>query len=176
MKNIRNRVTIPVNFTARKSIKSEVAKVLYNRVDSLLAKMERHEKTAKKLVEELKLKASRYQYKSQRKALLELLQRNLDNIPLSTVSAFLCVEVQETSDKQDWKCVFTKRKDQQTQKRKYPPIINADKNFRDYLIDLIVDTIGGRKQNYALYNCFALHYSENLIRRAIGEYKELNAP
>lgn len=78
MKNIRNRLTIPVNFTARKSIKSEVAKALYNRVDSLLAKMDRHEKTAINLINELSLKASRYQYKSQRKAFVQLIQNNLD--------------------------------------------------------------------------------------------------
>ena len=73
MENIRNRVTIPVNFTARKSIKSEVAKALYNRVDSLLAKMDKHEKIAIKLIDELSLKTSRYQYKSQRKAFVETL-------------------------------------------------------------------------------------------------------
>lgn len=78
MKNIRNRLTIPVNFTARKSIKSEVAKALYNRVDGLLAKMDRHEKTAINLINELSLKASRYQYKSQRKAFVQLIQKNLD--------------------------------------------------------------------------------------------------
>ncbi len=78
MENIRNSITIPVNFTARKSIKSEVAKTLYNRVDSVLAKMDKYEKTALKIVDELALKASRYQYKSQRKSLLELIQKNLD--------------------------------------------------------------------------------------------------
>jgi hypothetical protein len=96
MQNIHNRVTIPVNFTARKSIKSEVAKALYNRVDSILAKMDRHEKTALKLVEELSLKASRYQYKSQRKAFVELLKKNLDGVPLSSIRAYLCVSIVET--------------------------------------------------------------------------------
>lgn len=113
MENIRNCVTIPVNFTARKSIKSEVAKALYNRVDSLLAKMDRHEKTAVNLVDELNLKVSRYQYKSQRKSFVELLQKNLDGVPLSSVSAYLSVSIQETSNKLDRKCVFTKRSEKQ---------------------------------------------------------------
>lgn len=56
MQNLKSRVTIPVNFTARKSIKSEVAKALYNRVDSILAKMDRHEKTATALVRDLHMK------------------------------------------------------------------------------------------------------------------------
>lgn len=175
MENIRNRVTIPVNFTARKSIKSEVAKALYNRIDSLLAKMDRHEKTAIKLIDELSLKVSRYQYKSQRKAFVELLQKNLDGVPLSSVDAFLCVTLLETSNKQDWKCVFTKQshsKATNTAPRRLI-IVNSDADHREYLVEAINVAIGGKKQNSRLYHKFALYYSENLIRRAIGEYKEL---
>lgn len=120
MDNIRNRVTIPVNFTARKSIKSEVSKALYNRVDSILAKMDRHEKTALKIVEELGLKTSRYQFKSQRKTLLELIQRNLDGKPLSSMNASLCFQITETSNKQDWKCVLTKQINKKPQPNQYP--------------------------------------------------------
>ncbi len=175
MENIRNRVTIPVNFTARKSIKSDVAKALYNRVDSLLAKMDKHEKTAIKLIDELSLKVSRYQYKSQRKAFVELLKKNLDGMPLSSVNAFLCVTLLETSNKQDWKCIFTKQSHSQptdTVTRRLT-VVNTDADHREYLVDLINATIGGKKQNSRLYHKYALYYSENLIRRAIGEYKEL---
>jgi hypothetical protein len=141
MQNIHNRVTIPVNFTARKSIKSEVAKALYNRVDSILAKMDRHEKTALKLVEELSLKASRYQYKSQRKAFVELLKKNLDGVPLSSIRAYLCVSIVETANKLDWKCVFSKRSDKQPTARKRLPIVNADPAFREYLVGLIAKAV-----------------------------------
>ena len=141
MKNIRNRITIPVNFTARKSIKSEVAKALYNRVDSILAKMDRHEKTALKLVEELGLKASRYQYKSQRKAFVELLKKNLDAVPLSSVNGYLCVSVIETANKLDWKCVFSKRSDKQPTASKRLPVVNTDLAFRDYLVDVIAEAV-----------------------------------
>jgi hypothetical protein len=137
MENIRNRVTIPVNFTARKSIKSEVAKALYNRIDSLLAKMDRHEKTAIKLIDELSLKASRYQYKSQRKAFVELIQKNLHGVPLSSVNAVLCVDIVEITNNQDWKCVFTK----QGGCKAFPPrrlvVVNNDADHRDYLVDVI---------------------------------------
>ena len=141
MENIRNRVTIPVNFTARKSIKSEVAKALYNRVDSLLAKMDRHEKTAIKLIDELNLKASRYQYKSQRKAFVELLKKNLNGVPLSSIKAYLCVNIVETANKLDWKCVFSKRSDKQITTTKRLPIVNTDARFRDHLVDTIVEAI-----------------------------------
>lgn len=173
MQNIRNRVTIPVNFTARKSIKSEVAKALYNRVDSILAKSDRHEKTATNLVEELGLTKHRYQYKSQRKKFIELLQKNLDGVALSSIKAFLCVEIIETKNGKDWKCVFSKRVEQKKVDKRRLPIVNADAEYRDYLVDLIVAAVWARKQNHRLYQLFALHYSENLIRRAIGEYKEL---
>lgn len=141
MQNIHNRVTIPVNFTARKSIKSEVAKALYNRIDSILAKMDKHEKTALKLVEEFGLKADRYQYKSQRKAFVELLKKNLDGIPLSSIRAYLCVSIIETANKMDWKCVFTKHNNKKAAARKRLEIVNADPAFRGYLVDLITKTI-----------------------------------
>lgn len=174
MKNIRNRLTIPVNFTARKSIKSEVAKALYNRVDSLLAKMDRHEKTAINLINELSLKASRYQYKSQRKAFVQLIQNNLDWLPLSCVDAHLRVTILETTNKQDWKCVFSKtNSNKPSAPARRLEIINKDPQHRDYLVQIIIDAIWNKKQNIRLYNLFALYYSENLIRRAIGEYKEL---
>lgn len=141
MQNIRNRVTIPVNFTARKSIKSEVAKALYNRVDSILAKSDRHEKTATNLVEELGLTKHRYQYKSQRKKFIELLQKNLDGVALSSVKAFLSVEIVETKNGKDWKCVFSKRVEQKKVDKRRLPIVNADAEYRDYLVDLIVDAV-----------------------------------
>jgi Asp/Glu/hydantoin racemase len=101
--NIRNRITIPVNFSARKAIKSEASKALYNRVDSILAKTDRYEKTATNLVHDLNLKASRYQYKSQRYQLLKLLHKNLDGVALSSVNANLCMKIVECNNKQDWK-------------------------------------------------------------------------
>ncbi len=141
MTNIRNRVTIPVNFTARKSIKSEVAKAIYNREDSILAKIDRHEKTAMNLITEANLTLNRYRYKSQRKAFAELIQKNLDGLPLSSPNATLKVDLIETSNKQDWKCVFIKQLDKPAAKSNSLPIINKDAQFRDYLVDLIVDTV-----------------------------------
>lgn len=36
----------------------------------------------------------------------------------------------------------------------------------------IVSVVGHEKENAGLYKKFALHYSENLINRALGEYKD----
>ena len=111
MQNILSSVTILVNFTARKAIKSEVSKMRYNRIDSIIDKMDRDEKTGLNLVAESNLTTSRYRYKSQRKTLLEIIQKNLHGIALSSIHAYLCVDVVETTNKQDWKCVFTKRQE-----------------------------------------------------------------
>ena len=93
MQNILSSVTILVNFTARKAIKSEVSKMRYNRIDSIIDKMDRDEKTGLNLVAESNLTTSRYRYKSQRKTLLEIIQKNLHGIALSSIHAYLCVDV-----------------------------------------------------------------------------------
>lgn len=142
MDNIRNDVTVPVNLSARKSIKSEVAKALYNRIDSILAKMDRHEKSARNLIKEYDLKADRYKYKSQRKSFAEVIVRNLNGIPLSSINAYLYVEIQETNDKQDWKCVFTKRATRKQVPTRRNKIENRDPQYREYLIDLIERSVG----------------------------------
>jgi len=106
--------------------------------------------------------------------LAEVFKKNLDNLPLSLPQYFLSVEVVLTNDKTDYKCVFTKYskgKKQQTQPRL--EIINKDKDHRQYLVDLMIQTIGFENKNLKLYHLFALHYSENHITRALGEYKEL---
>ena len=81
--NIRNNITTPVNFTARKAIRSSVAKILYGRIDSILASHTRLERRIENLVGELNLTAHRYQHKSQRKVLGEMLIRNLNGLELS---------------------------------------------------------------------------------------------
>jgi hypothetical protein len=175
MQNIFNSVTIPVNFSARKAIKSEVAKAWYNRMDSVLAKFDKFEKTGASLVAESNLKTSRYTYKSQRKVLLETIQKNLHGVPLSSMNAYMCVDVVETTNKQDWKCVFSKRATQPSSKLKRQAVVNADPSHREYLVDLICEAVGGRQQNQRFYHKLALYCSEDLIRRAIAEHKEMLA-
>lgn len=173
--NLRNKVTIPINFSARKKIKSSIAKSLYNRLDNILAQNSIYERTSKNLVQDLNITEGRYKYKSQRRVLLERLKKNLDKVEMSKPGQFLSVEIKETSDRKDWKCVFKKTGKPSTKKKPKLPIINKEKEVRQFLINSIADVVGAREQNYGLYNTFALHYSENMIFRAIGEYKELTA-
>lgn len=174
--NIRNSVTIPINFAARKSIKSSVAKSIYSRIDNILIKNPIIENTATYIVEHYELTPSRYRYKSQRKALVELLVRNLDGVETSRKGVFLSVRAEETKSGNDWKCIFTTRGQGITQKEKSShklPIVNAEESLRDYLVSEISRVVQDNGENAGLYHLFALHYSENHIYRAIGEYKEI---
>ena len=179
--NIRNNITTPVNFTARKAIRSSVAKILYGRIDSILASHTRLERRIENLVGELNLTAHRYQHKSQRKVLGEMLIRNLNGLELSNKN-ILTVELSETVDGQDFKLIFksipfedrkkgskgvAKQADQSVK------IINTDPVLIENIVADMTALTGSNKANLGLYYSIAKHYSENLIHRAIGEFKEL---
>lgn len=174
--NIRNSVTIPINFSARKSIKSSVAKSIYSRIDNILIKNPIVENSAEYIVKNYELTPSRYRYKSQRKALVELLVRNLDGVETSRKGVFLSVRAEETKDGKDWKCIF-QTKGQGVVLGEKPsrnlPVVNTDESLRNYLVSEISRVVQDKGENAGLYHLFALHYSENHIFRALGEYKEL---
>jgi len=175
--NIRNSITIPINFSARKSIKSSVAKSIYSRIDNILIKKSRLENTAEYIVKNYELTPTRYRYKSQRKQLVEMIARNLDGVETSRPGIFLSVTIEETKDGKDWKCIYiTKGQGSAAKQIKNTPklpIVNTDKSQREYLVSEISRVVQDSGENAGLYHLFALHYSENLIFRAIGEYKEI---
>lgn len=170
-KNLQEKRTIPVNWTSRKKITSQVAKVLYNRIDNLLAKHSILERTATNLVNDLELSKGRYKYKSQRKELVQKLKQQLNGLILSNLSTII-VEIKETADNKDWKCIFRTKKRKNITGKTSLPILNKDSLKREYLISEITKVVGGEDKNRDLYNVFALHYSNNMIFRALGEYKE----
>jgi hypothetical protein len=175
LENLLINNTIPVNFTARKSITSPISKVLYSKVDKILYSSKReYSRTILNLVNDLNLTEGRYKYLSQRKNLAEKLQSSLDGKLLSNMSK-LIVKIELTSKGDDWKCIFsstTTNKKLASPKKKTPKIINTDPNVIEEIVYQIVSTVGHEKENKALYNKFARHYSLNLITRSIGEYKE----
>ena len=170
--------TIPVNFSARKSITSPTAKVLYGKVDNILFSTKlSYSRTILNLVEDLNLSESRYKYISQRKILAEKLQSSLDGKLLSNMNR-LDVSLELTTKGDDWKCIFksvpTVQVIENTTKYKLPKVINKDPEKIDDIVYQIVDVVGNEKQNKALYKKFAKYYSFNLIARALGEFKELD--
>ena len=175
LSNLLINKTIPINFVARKSITSPIAKVLYSKVDKILFSTKRpYSRTATNLVSDLRLKQDRYKYKSQKKVLLDKLQSSLDGKTLSNMN-ILHIKVEETADKKDWKCVFKSIKNPKNESlipKRYIKVVNTDKDIIDDLIYHITETVGCGNSNKKLYNLFAIHYSSDAIFRAIGEYKE----
>ncbi len=170
---MRKKVTIPVNWTTRKSIKTQIAKTYYNRLDNILAQNTIYIRTGKNLVTDLLLTPSRYKFKSQRKELVEKLRTNLDKKRLSNLK-IIQATIEETVDKKDYKIIFKSINDKKIKQYKCKlPIINKDKDVIEYLVDHIGSNIGMEKENRGLYITFAKHYSENLIFRAVAEFKEL---
>ena len=173
--NLRNRVSSPINFKARKSIKSEVAKTIYSRVDNILATHKRYERTAVNIVSEYNLTKSRHQYKSQRKALLERIVKNLDGVETSRKGVFLHVWMDETADAKDYKLIFMTKGEQKKLAKPRLPVENKDKDMVEFLVQHIADVVGGLEENRGLYTTFARHYTQNHIDRALGDFKELTA-
>jgi hypothetical protein len=175
LENLLLNNTIPVNFTTRKSITSPVNKVLYSKVDKILYSSKRpFERTATNLVKDLCLTESRYTYLSQRKELVEKIKKGLDGKLLSDKSK-LCVKTSLTAKKDDWKCIFTSTKTLKkiiSNNKKTIKVTNTDEDVINELIYQINTTVGHELENKVLYRKFAVHYSRNLIMRAIGEFRE----
>jgi hypothetical protein len=174
LENLLINNTIPVNFTARKSITSPISKVLYSKVDKILYSSKRpYSRTIINLVDDLNLTQGRYKYMSQRKMLAEKLQSSLDGKLLSNMSK-LVVTISLTSKEDDWKCIFTSSQSiKKLSAAKYSPkITNTDPSIIENIVYQIGLNVGHEKENSGLYKKFARHYSLNLIMRAIGEFKE----
>ena len=169
--------TIPVNFTTRKSITSPVNKVLYSKVDKILYASKRpYERKAMNLVSDLCLTGSRYKYLSQRKDLVQKIQKGLDGKILST-GGILQVKISLTVKKDDWKCIFTSTKTVKkltSQNKTILKITNKDENLINELIYQINMTVGESLalENKVMYRKFSVHYSSNLIMRSISEFRE----
>lgn len=181
MENIRNNITTPVNFAARKAIRSSVAKTLYGRMDSILATTPRIERRLDNIVKEFNLTPSRYKHKSQRKILGDLLVRNLHLAELSNLN-IMQVEMVETADQSDYKLIFTtsdpslKKIPKPATKKSAPhlPVVNTDKNVVENLVYHMKELLHVTDpKDDGLYYTLARHYDEVIIWRAIGEFKEM---
>lgn len=171
--NIKNKITIPVNFAARKKIRSSIAKALYSRLDNLLIQNPIYERRALGLIEDLNIKPGRYLYKSQRKILLETLQKNLHGAEMSRLGLYIYVDIEETSDKKDWKCIF---RIHEVQGLSHLP--EVDNNELDsspektYLFDLINEKVGSNHKYSDIFQIFANTYEEDFIISVIAEWQE----
>jgi len=171
--NIKNKITIPVNFAARKKIRSSIAKALYSRLDNLLFQNPIYIRTALDLIEDLNIKPGRYLYKSQRKILLQTLQKNLNGSEMSQVGYYIYVDVEETPDKKDWQCIFRTNYSvgqlENEERSEYEKSLSGD-NLS--LFELIEKEIGACQKYTETYQLLSLSYDELFILNVIKEWKE----
>ncbi|WP_419799633.1 MAG: hypothetical protein ACNI26_08335 [Terasakiella sp.] len=104
---------------------------------------------------------------------MEKLQSQLNGLELSTLQK-LSFEIRESADGADWKCVC-KANGERGKTKPSLPVANKDDDYQAYLADEIGKVVGAMKENRDLYMCFARFYSDNMIFRALGEFKELKA-
>lgn len=171
--NIKNKITIPVNFAARKKIRSSIAKALYSRLDNLLFQNPVYIRTALDLVEDLNIKPGRYVYKSQRKVLLQTLQKNLNGSEMSQVGYYIYVDIEETPDRKDWQCVFRANRSLGLLEDE-DSLENAQEQPGDdvSLFDLIEKEIGACPTYTKTYQQLSDTYEKAFILNIIKEWKE----
>lgn len=174
-KNLKTNFVTPVNWAQRKRIKSQIGKVLLSRVDNIMAGQSRWERAGANLMDDLQLSDNaRYmQYKSERRKILTRLQKEINNAVLSDGNV-LIVALEETKSGDDYKLCFSKRNTKNSVRRskKSLPIVNNDPAIIEYLVEEMGSVVGDMKKNYGLYKAFALHYSQTIIFRALGRWKE----
>lgn len=171
--NIKNKITVPVNFAARKKIRSSIAKALYSRLDNLLFHNPIYIRTALGLIEDLNVKPGRYLYKSQRKNLLQTLKKNLHGAEMSQIGCYIYVDIEETPDKKDWQCIFrTNHSSGQISDESETIDGQIQHDDSASLFDMIEKEIGACPQYTETYQLLALTYEASFILDVIKEWKE----
>jgi len=169
--NHRRKRTNPLLWSERKKITAPVVKILYSRLDTFLYKRSTYERRALALIDDLYLTKSRYKYLSQRRILLDKFAKQLDGRWLSTQRR-LKVSVETTADEEDVKLVCKSISVKEVKPHNNLPQVHRNAAHIEYLIEGIDEVVGGKSENYKLYQAFAKYYSEQMIRRALGMYKE----
>lgn len=107
--NLLKNHTKPVLFDVVISFKSEIAQMLYSKVDLFLADNPRYERRTKELFEDLGLDGKSYKYSSKRKQMLEPALKELFGKLLSSGGVIGKADLVLTKDEKDLKVVFEKR-------------------------------------------------------------------
>ncbi len=107
LKNLQANHTTPLFLATVLSFKSEIAQILYPRLDLLLADKKHYERRTKELFEELGLEGETYRHRSARKRVLERALEELRGAPLTT-GCIVAATVEPTRDNSDFKIVIQK--------------------------------------------------------------------
>ncbi len=170
-RNLEANKTKPINLSVLRAIKGEIASVLYTRLDIILSTRDRYERSTKGVFSDLQLDSEKYRYPSRRKAKLIPIMNELDGKRLST-GHVLSLSLEKTVDHKDWKLVCTRGSMLMNRKtaRSILPVNEPD--LAEYLAEEIGAVVGDLETHRQLYTTLARFYSQTLIYRAIGEYKE----
>ena len=174
--NLKKQRTAPLNLSTRKSITSSIQKVLYDMVDIYLTSQNHRgifERRATWLIGDLNISPARYEYISRRKTLLMGFKEGLDGKLLSNLKK-LSVTVLLTADGEDWKCRFQAINTDNVKPKWITHMTpkNTDPSVIESLVYKMSAVVSITDKNRKLYRLYATYYSENLIDRAIGEFKE----
>lgn len=110
LSNIKNNYTKPVFFKVVINFKSEIAQLLYTRLDLVLNGKTAYERCTKELFDDLCIQGQEYKYKSARKRILEKALTELHNAPLSSGGVITSATIEETKDKKDYKIVIRRNR------------------------------------------------------------------
>ena len=107
LESLKANHTTPLFLDTVLSFKSEIAQLLYARLDLLLADKTQYERRTKELFEDLGLEGSTYKHPSARKRVIERALIELEGVPITTGS-IISAQVEKTKDGTDFKIVIRK--------------------------------------------------------------------
>lgn len=105
--NLLNNHTKPVLYEVAIGFRSEIAQLLYGRLDRFMVDKTQYERRTKEMFEDLGLEGKEYNKPSVRKRLLERALTELTGKPLTTGS-IKSATIEQTKDKKDYKAVVRK--------------------------------------------------------------------
>jgi hypothetical protein len=106
--NLSNGHTTPLIYDVAISFKSEIAQLLYPRIDLIMYDKKRYERRTEGLFDDLGLKGKTYAYASVRKRRLEPALSEMEGKPL-TSGILTLATLERTTDGKDYKVVFEKK-------------------------------------------------------------------
>lgn len=145
IKNFQLNYTKPLFLKTILSFKNEIAQILYNHLDLIMADKNKYERTTKNLFKDLGLKGEKYQHRSGRKQMLEKAISELQDKPITT-GIIKSIIIEETTDKEDYKIIVIKQTfKQSTKKSQFQTELiqsenNKDKRIEDWVKNFIPQT------------------------------------
>lgn len=163
--NLLNNHTKPLLFDTAISFKSEIAQLLYPRVDLVMADKYRYERRTKGLFDDLGLKGKEYVYLSARKRRLEPALKEMEGKPLTT-GLLTKAALEKTSDGIDYKVVFEKKARRKLRKKIRSTQPSPVQNEQDSIgLAEELDERGIKPKRVGVELC--QNYDENRIREKI---------